>query len=148
VSSLSSLRSELNYWNNQVNELNNKIIRLKRRRSDVEGVKNALRSVASANAGDVNNKLRLSGGKLDSAIDYSGQDGRLQAILSRKDERTLGSDSNLTSSDSELQRELNDVNRKITEAENALAAAKRKVSDLKAAIAAEERREREAARRK
>lgn len=148
MSSLSSLRSELSHWNNRVNELNDEIKKLKRRSSDVEGAKNALKSTANGNSGDVNNKIRSVGDRLDSAIDYSGKDGQLHGILSGKDERSVGSDNSLSSADSELQRELNDINRKLGEAESNLSAAKRKVGDVKAAIAAEERRQREKARAK
>ena len=35
MASLGALRSELNYWNSQVNELNGKIRKLNRRKADV-----------------------------------------------------------------------------------------------------------------
>ncbi|MDR1960702.1 MAG: hypothetical protein LBQ16_00280 [Gracilibacteraceae bacterium] len=143
MASLSSLRRDLNQQNAQVSELNDKIQRLKKRRSDVEDIRRELSNTAGSNAGEVNNKVRAAGSNLDKAIKHSGQDSRLQSLFSGKIESAVGADSHLTSADSELQMELADVNRKINEAESNLAAAQRRVSALKSAIAAEERRERE-----
>jgi len=148
MASLSQLHNDLNYWNGQVTSCNNTINKLKKRRTDVENVKNALRSAVNSNSSDVNDKLRSSGSQLDAAIDYAGKDSQLNAILSGKDEITLGSDNNLTSADGELQNELNAINRQLGEAENALNNAKRKVSETQSAIAAEERRRREEAAKK
>lgn len=148
MSSLSSLRSQLSYWNGQITGLNNKIKKLKARLKDVENVKKALQTTASGNSSDVNSKLRSTANKLDTAIDYSGKDGQLRSILSGKEEHGVGSDGSLTSADGELQREIRDINNKITEAENALASAKCKVSDIKSAITIEERRLREEAANK
>ena len=148
MASLTSLRSDLNYWNGQVSDLNEKIRKLNRRRTEVEGIKNGLKSTVESNSSDVNKKLLSTRNKLDDAIDYTGEDSKLNAILSGKDEGAICSDSNLASIDSELQRELNDIDRQLGEAESSLRTANGKVSDIKAAIAAEEKREREAATRK
>jgi len=148
MANLSSLRSDLNYWNGQVNAMNDKIKKLKRRRNDVDSVISTLKSTVNNNAGDVNSRMRSAGGKLDRAISYSGKGSQVNAILSGKDERTLGSDNNLTAANEELQRELNDINRKLGEAEDSLTTANRRVSDTRTAIAAEERRQREEAARK
>ena len=145
MASLGSLRSELNYWNGQVNALSDKKRKLEKRRSDVEGAKSALRATASSNSSDVNKKISSAAGKLEGAIKYSDKDGQIGAILAGKDERDVGSDSNLASCDGELQREINDVNRQIAETDGALADARRRVGDIAAAIAAEERRMREEA---
>lgn len=148
MASLSSLRSNLSYWKGQVNALNAKVKKLRNRRSDVESVKKALKTTVNNNSSDINRKIRSASNKLDDAINYSGRDSQLRAILSGKDERTLGSDNSLTSADGELQRELNDINRQLGEADSALSTAKSRVRDVQAAITAEERRQREEAARK
>jgi prefoldin subunit 5 len=139
MANLSSLGSSLAYWNRQVNAVNDKIRKLKKRQSDVEVVKKNLRSTANSNSSEINDKLHSASSKFDYAIYYSGKDSQLRVILEGKNEHTIGQDSDLTASHGELQRELNDIARKIAEAERELAASKRKVTDLKAAIAMEER---------
>ncbi|MGI6084508.1 MAG: hypothetical protein ACOYIF_03575 [Acetivibrionales bacterium] len=147
MASLSSLSSSLNYWNNQVNELNKKLKKLKKRRSDVEDVKRALKSTANGSASDVNNKIHVASYNLGIGITYSGKDSQLHAIFSGKAEQPLASDGNLSFADSELNRELNDIERKISETDSSLTTAKNKVRDIKAAIAAEKRQQREKANR-
>ena len=141
MANLSTLRSSLNYWNGQVSDLNDKLKNLKKRQSDVENVKNALNSTVNGDSSGVNGKIRSAAGKLGSAVGYSGKDSQLNAILSGKDERTVGSDNCLTSADGDLQRELNDIGGKTTDTNNALAAAKRNAADYKSAVSAEEKRE-------
>ena len=106
MASLSSLYSELSRWNSRLSDLNAKLNKLKRRKTDTEGVKNALRTVVNNNSNDINNRLRTTRQKLENAIDYSGKEHLLDAILSGKEERTLGVDDNLTSADV-ISRELN-----------------------------------------
>lgn len=143
MASLSSLRRDLRYWRNQADDLEGEIRRLKRRRRDVESVKSALKSAADHNSNDVNRRLRASGQKLDNAINHSGKESQLNAILSGKDEQNLGLDSSLSSAEIQIQRELYDIDRQLNEAEERRSRAKDEVRDLKAEIAMEERRERE-----
>ena len=143
MASLASLQSNLNYWNGQANQQNDKIKQLKRRRADVENVKKALKSTSSGNAAGVNDKIHASQGKLGGGIEYTGKNAQIHSVLAGKAEGSLGADSNLTSADDELQKELNSIDNKIGEAENALASAKRKAAETKSAITAEEKRQRE-----
>lgn len=148
MASLGSMQNDLRYWNNQAEEMDRKIRKLKKRRSDVEAVKTALAKVAGNNAGDVNSKIRSAGQKLDSAIGHSGRESQLDAILAGKNEQGIGGDGNLTSADGELQRELNEVNRQLGEAEAGLTQAKNRARSLKSDIAEEEKRQREEAIRR
>jgi len=148
VSDLGSLKKDLDYWNGQVNVLNDKIKKLKKRKGEVEGINSAFQSTVNNNISDINAKVRLARDKLDGAIDYPGKDATLDAILYGKEERTIGSDGNLTSANGELGREIKDINRQIDDAEGSLATAKYRVSDTKDAIATEERYQREEATRK
>ena len=145
MASLSSLYITLNYWNNKVNEYNDEIRRLKRRRSDIEGIKSKLKSIADGSSDDVNGKLRTVSEKLSNGLNCPDKNSRVQSILAGKSEHRIGADDKLTPADNELQRELNDVNRRIGEAESALSRAKNEVNATKSAISAEERRLREEA---
>ena len=145
MASLTSLRSNLNYWNGQVNQQSEKIKQLKKRRTDVENVKKALTATASSNSDNVNDRIHTSQGKLNDGIGYIEKNAQVASILTGKTERSVGSDNNLTFADSELQKELNSTDSKISEAENALATAKRNVNETRTAIAAEEQRQREEA---
>lgn len=140
--------SALDYWNNQVNALNNRIRKLKRRRGEVESVKSELRSTAGSNSNDVNNKIRQAARRLDSAIEYSGKESRLYGILAGKSEQPASGDGYLSSADSAIQQEINDINRQLGEAESELRTAQGECSKARAAIAAEERRQREEAAQK
>lgn len=146
--SLSSLNSSLNHWSNQVRSLNALIKKLKRRRSDLEEVLRNLKNTVTDNSSDVNNRIKSSASKIDSAIDYSGKNNILNAILAEKYERAIGTDNNLTSADGELKRELSSIDRQISDSESDLSTAKRRVSDIRADIEAEERRQREESARK
>lgn len=148
MASLNSLRNELRYWNNQLNTLNAKLKKLKKRHKDIESVKDALRTTAHNNSNDVNNKLRSAGQRLDCAIEYSTKENQLDFIFYGKNEQEFGGEYYLSAADSELQREWNDINRQISETESAISRAQGKVWNLKAAIAAEERRQREEVSRK
>lgn len=145
MADLNSLRSSLRYWNNQLNTLNTKLKKLKKRRRDVESVKDVLRTTANNNSSDVNSKLRSAGQKLDYAIEYDFRESQLDCILLGygKNEQGVDGDSSLGMTNGELRRELNDVNCQINETESAISRAQGKIRELKAAIAAEERRQRE-----
>jgi prefoldin subunit 5 len=147
MASLSSLRSDLRYWESQRKDFEAKLKKLKERKNDVEGVKNQLKNIAGNNSGDVNAKIRSAAQKLENAIEYAGKEGQLDSIFSGKEERAVGGDGNLSSADSEIVRELNSIDRQISEAESSLATAKSKISSIKSAIAAEEQRQREEAAR-
>jgi prefoldin subunit 5 len=144
---LTRLRNDLNHWNGRVTAINAELTRLRRRLRDVEGVKRDLISNVNSGAGNVNTPLQSARNNLNSGIRYSSRDSQLNAILSGKDERTVGVDSSLTSADSDLQREINTVQNRISELERELATAQQNVTSTRAAITAEERRIREEALR-
>jgi chromosome segregation ATPase len=145
MSTLSSLRNTLNFWNGQKRVFDSRLKKLRDRRKDVVNVKNALKKTADDNAGDVNKRLRAARNNLDSAINYAGKDSTLNSILSGKDEHSVGSDSNLTSADGELQKEISKIDRDINDAQNDLTNANNKIRETNAAIVEEERRLREEA---
>ncbi len=145
MADLGSLYQQLAYWNGEVARLNEELKRLKKRKRDVEKVKRSLGSVARNNADDVNDKLRDVARKLEDAIDYPQKEGQLDGIFHGRNEGEVGSDRMLSAADSDLQREINDVDGKIRKAESDRAAAKGRVQSIKEAIAAEQRRQRQAA---
>ena len=137
---LNSLINTLNYWNGQVTSLNSQLKKLRKRKKDVNNVKASLNSVTNSNASNANINLHSARNNLASGISYTGKDSQLNSVLFDKDERTLGTDPNLTSGDYELQLELNDIENRISEVESELATANRNVINTNNAIAAEEKR--------
>lgn len=136
MADLSYLTSQLRYWENQVNALNNKIKKLKRRKKDVQAVISNLKGTAPKNASDINGKLKQAALSLDMGINYSGRDSQINSIFSNKNDKGFG-DSNVSSANNELQRELNDIDRKIEEAQRELNRAKERVKEYKSAVAVE-----------
>ena len=148
MANLKSMRSNLSYWNNQINELSARIKKLKRRRTDVESVKSTLRIVANNNAQDINGKMHTVDQKLGTSIEYAGKGNQLASIFVGRNEQGVGIDGNLTSVDHELQQELNEINRQLGNAEASQSQAQGKVRELKSAITAEEQRQIEEERRR
>ena len=139
MASLADLKSQLSYWNNQLVHLNDELKKYKKRRSDVEAVIKALKSVSRSNADDVNARIKLSASQLDSAINHSTKDGSINSIFAEKNDAGSG-DGDVSSSGSELQSELNEIAKKIAQIEKDINNAKVRIADLKAAIMVEEQR--------
>lgn len=148
MASLDSMRSDLRYWNNQESIWSEKAKKLKRRRNDVEAVKAALNTVVNRNMDDVNNKLYSAKQKLADSVGRYDGGGNFGTAFEGKNEQGVGVDGNLTSADSELQRELNSINQQLGEAEGNLSQAQQRKNSLRTVIAEEERRQREEERRK
>lgn len=148
MASLSSMQSDLRYWNNQVNEMNRKVKMLKKRRSDVDTIKTVFCRVVSDNSDDVNKKIRSTSQNLDSAIEHSGRERYLDQLFWGKNEQGIGIDVNLISAWSEMNREINDIDRQLNERQSSLSQAQNRVRNLKSNIAAEEKRQRDESRKK
>lgn len=138
--SISSLQSELRYWQRRALELTNKLNQLKKRKKDVEDALKALDSTVRSNVDDVNSKIKSTVNDLDDGIRYE-PNNCINSIFDNKYEGETGSDSDLSSAASELRKEISDTGDKITETEQELAAAVSKIKDLQAEIAAEAQRE-------
>lgn len=144
MSYLSSLESDLRYWEGKVSVLNTTLKQLKKRKQDVEEAVKVLNSTAKNGACDVNSAIYDTKNALDDGIDYSERNSSINSIFANKLEQEAGIDSNLSAATSELYKELSDVNEKIDTCERDLAQAKANVSSTKAAISAEIRRMEEA----
>ncbi len=139
MAGLADLKSQLNYWNNQLTVLNSDLKKKKKRKTDIEAIIGTLKNVSGSNANDINARAKSSITQLDSAINYSAKDSRINYIFAGKGDGGTY-DSNVSSANSELQNELNDTSKKITQIEKDLNSAKVRISDLKAAIMVEEQR--------
>lgn len=143
MADLGYLRSELNFWNSQASALRQKIEKLNRRSKDVKNIKSALNTEASRNAGEVNGRLWSAAQKLESGIEHSAKDSWLDAIFAGKNEQTVGADPNLTFADRDLQREIDNIDCQLAEANANLSKAQNNAGNCRNAIAAEESRQRE-----
>lgn len=145
MSLLSDLYRQYNNLVSSITGQNNKITKLKRRRSEVETIQRNLNSVANGNSSDVNSKIRTAAQKLETGIEYSSKEYKLDQILSGKNEGGISSDTNLANAYNELQKEINDINRQISEAEAEKNSANNKANNVKSQIRAEEKRIKDAA---
>lgn len=141
MASLNSMKSDLSRWNSTVSSLNGEIKNLKQRKKDIENLRSALRKAANDNSSDVNNKIRTTGQKLETGIEYGSKESLLDSILSGKNEGGLDSDGFLSDADRELQKELRDCEGKLGSKESELSQAKTRVSSLQTSIRQEEKRQ-------
>lgn len=130
MASVAQIRSDLNYWKNRVTQLKNELKDLKERRDDIDAVRKKLASTASNNADDVNKKISTVRSKMGSGINYSVGNSQLQQILQGKDEKSLSSDSSLSTADSFLSSEYSTTVNKINTTNTDLGRAQTRVSDL------------------
>jgi len=144
---LAQLHRDLSHWNGRVTSINAELTRQRRRLRDAEGARRDLGSNVNTGVSGVNAPLHLTRNNKVSGICHSARDAQINAILSGRDEQPVGVDSNLTSADSEIQREVIAVQNRIAELERELATAQRNVTDTRNAISAEEMRIREEALR-
>lgn len=148
MANIYSLRAEKNNCNAKISNLESKLKKLKKRKSGVEDVKKSLKSVVERNVNDVNDKIRSTAQKLEASIEYSEKEGLLDAIFSGKQEGSLSGDGYIAPANSELQRELDNINSQIGETESNLTNTKNRLKNIKVAITAEERRLWEESRKK
>ena len=137
MSDLSGLYAQLRYWQQEVRRLKEKIKKLKQRIKDVEKVKKELKNAIDKDGSAVNKKIRSTREDLLDGISSPEKRGRLEGIFSGKEEKGLGYDSNLTQVDQSLQKDLNETQRKLTDAQNELKRAESRVRDIQNAIARE-----------
>lgn len=140
MSYLSSLESDLRYWEGKVSELNATLKLLKKRKLDVEEAARTLNSTSGNGSIKINYLIEVTKNDLENGIDYSERNSSISAIFANKLEQDSSGDSNLSSAASELSKELSDVNEKIIECERKLEQAKANVRSTKSAISAENRR--------
>lgn len=126
----SYLYSQLRYWEGEARRLRSEIKKWKRRKKDVEGVQNSLRSVAQNSAGDVNSKISKTSDKLERAIDCPEKESALDAIFSGKMERNVDGDPDLSNAKGAISQEIRICEGKIIELENRLQAAEREISRI------------------
>jgi len=144
MSTLSSLQSDLAYWNNRVDALKIEIESLKKRKTDVGNVKNILVSIAGSDSSMVNGQMQTAKSNLLFGIDYSNKNALLHSIFEAKEEQPATADADVSFADHNLKQELDNIENKLCDLNNDLNTATQKVSSIKSAIAAEERRIREA----
>lgn len=137
MANLSSLKSNLRYWQGKRDEIDGDIKDLKQRKKDVERIQKTLQRTASNNSGDVNRKLNSLASALDAGMKYSKSPD-----LSGKTDDGVG-DSNVAAANSELNKELGDINGDISDKNSELEYAKRQISSYRSQISEEERRQRQ-----
>lgn len=126
-----SILSQIRYWEREATRLRNEIKKWKKRKKDVESVKNSLSVVSRNSSGDVNSKITKANDSIDRAIDYPEKEGFMDAIFVGCRESAVGGDANLSQADSSLQAEINICVQKITQLQNELNAAEREIRRLR-----------------
>ena len=126
-----SILSQIRYWEREATRLRNEIKKWKKRKKDVESVKNSLSVVSRNSSGDVNSKITKANDSIDRAIDYPEKEGFMDAIFVGRRESAVGGDANLSQADAALQAEINICVQKITQLQNELNAAEREIRRLR-----------------
>ncbi len=134
MASLGSLKRKVKRLDNEIDDLEDDIDQLKKRRRDVDAVKKALSSTVRSDTRDCNSDLRSAAGKLNAAIDYSGKEEQISNILAHKEEEGIGTDDNLTLADKCLQQELDDIDEQLEKAKDSLKEAKEERRETKREI--------------
>lgn len=129
-----STLSQIRYWEREAARLRNELKKWKKRKKDVEYVKNSLLSVARNSSSDVNSKITKSNNSIDYSIDYPERESSMDAIFVGRREATVGGDANLSQANSSMQREINLCAQKITQLQNELNAVERQISRLRSLL--------------
>lgn len=138
---LISLNNQLNNVSSNINTINNNINQLNRRLNDLNSLRTAFRNNVNNNTSTINNRLNTASTSIGNAIRYSGREGNLRSrLIPDGREHAIGSDSNLTSADADIGREISHVQSQISQARSDLDSARQLQNDLNSQIRAEEQR--------
>lgn len=138
MSILSDLFNQYNRLTNDLWGQNNRLSKLKKRKSQIQDIINNINSVANKNSDDVNDKIKAAARKMDSGIEYSGKEYMLDRIFSGNNETNANNDSCLSSAINSLRQELNNVERQISEVQSEKNYTSYQANNVKAKIKSEQ----------
>jgi uncharacterized coiled-coil DUF342 family protein len=136
---LNQMQNQRNQLNNQVTNINTTINNLNRRRNDVLQIQTNLNNTSNTGVSNVNSRMNSANNALTSGLSSSTLGGRIQGIFSGKNERAIGSDSDLTDTNASLQREIGNIDNQLQTQRTALSNATNSVNNLNSNISAQER---------